>query len=399
MNKPALFLSLPILACLGSAAFADMGRIMLSNSDVKVEETSQKAVILHNRREEVLILGTEIGAAAATPIVRFIPFPAEPQVSAAPVDTFDRVKAMVEKYRLSFVTRWMTKGGGSDKTQGVDVVAAARVGSHDVTTIHVSDVAAFRGWVNGYFRAHGLPTAAAYPGEEAIVSDYVRRGYTYFVLDRVDVDAKVRLVEPLGVPLPSRQPLLSAADLQQLRRQGRHRPVRRGAGDVVPPRLQRSGRRLPRRERRSLRRSRQPRQVPERGFQGEHFGSAGAQENDLGPIFADWRAFFGDDPVYLQAMRRRRRPQVRPRRRRPVARRGAGAQGRSDRPADVPRPGRTGASGRLPGQTGPGACKGAFEAYWFDAKAGACKSFLWGGCGDPPPFDTLSDCQRACLPQ
>ena len=26
-----------------------------------------------------------------------------------------------------------------------------------------------------------------------------------------------------------------------------------------------------------------------------------------------------------------------------------------------------------------GSCKGAFEAYWFDAKAGACKPFLWGG--------------------
>jgi len=197
-EQPAFLLSLPILACLGSAAFADMGRMMLSDSKVQVEETSQKAVILHNRRDELLILGTEIGATAATPIIRFIPFPAAPQVSAAPADTFDHVKAIVDKYRLSFVTRWMTKGGGSEKTQAVDVVAARRVGSHDVTTIHVSDVAAFRGWVNDYFRAHDLPTAAAYPHEEAIVADYVRRGYNYFVLDRVDVGAKVRFVEPLA---------------------------------------------------------------------------------------------------------------------------------------------------------------------------------------------------------
>lgn len=45
-----------------------------------------------------------------------------------------------------------------------------------------------------------------------------------------------------------------------------------------------------------------------------------------------------------------------------------------------------------------GTCKGAFEAYWFDANAGACRSFLWGGCGDPPPFETLEACRRACLP-
>ena len=89
-----------------------------------------------------------------------------------------------------------------------------------MTTIDVSDVAAFRGWVNDYFRAHGLPTAAAYPREEAIVSDYVRRGYSYFVLDRVDVAAKVRFVEPLAFQFASPKPLLPAADLQQLRRQG-----------------------------------------------------------------------------------------------------------------------------------------------------------------------------------
>jgi hypothetical protein len=57
--------------------------------------TSRTAVILHNRRDELLILGTEIGATAATPIIRFIPFPAARQVSTAPPHTFDHVKATV----------------------------------------------------------------------------------------------------------------------------------------------------------------------------------------------------------------------------------------------------------------------------------------------------------------
>ena len=396
MNKPAFLLSLPILACLGSTAFADMGRMMLSDAKVQVEETSQKAVILHNRSEELLILGTEIGATATTPIIRFIPFPAAPQVSAAPADTFDHVKAIVDKYRLSFVTRWMTKGGGSEKTQGVDVVAAARVGSHDVTTIHVADAAAFRGWVNDYFRAHGLPTAAAYPKEEAIVSNYVRRGYGYFVLDRVDVGAETRLVEPLAFRFASANlyyPLLTsnsfggkgAIDLfvaapTTLCRPGSNDPgaVFHGADVDLSADPSSHGKCLDQ----DFKASTSVRLVPE--------------ENDLGPIFADWRTFFGDDPIYLQAMRRDGDLQFdhdvdAPLRGEARALR-AEAADRSDFLRLAP-------PAACEAQPVKGTCKGAFEAYWFDAKAGACKSFLWGGCGETPPFEALSDCQRACLPQ
>jgi hypothetical protein len=398
MNKPAFLLSLPILACLGSTAFADMGRMMLSNAKAQVEESSQKAVILHNRSEELLILGTEIGATAATPIVRFIPFPAAPQVSAAPADTFDHVKAIVDKYRLSFVTRWMTKGGGSEKTQGVDVVAVARVGSHDVTTIHVGDVAAFRAWVNDYFRAHKLPTAAAYPREEAIVADYVRRGYSYFVLDRVDLGAKVRLVEPLAFQFASANlyyPLLTSnsfggkgvidlfvAAPTTLCQPGSNDPIDAFRGGDVDRTADPAGHG----------------KCLDQDFKASNSVALPPQENDLAPIYPQWRTFFGDVPVYFQVMRRT-------------------GDFKFDHDVDAPLRGEARAlraeatsQPTLPGlgalappaacQAKPvvGSCKGAFEAFWFDATAGACKSFLWGGCGDPPPFDTLSDCQRACRP-
>ena len=358
MNKPACLLSLPILACLGSSAFADMGRMMLSDAKVQVEETSQKAVILHNRSEELLILGTEIGATAATPIIRFIPFPAAPQVSAAPADTFDHVKAIVDKYRLSFVTRWMTKGGGSDKTQGVDVVAAARVGSHDVTTIHVSDVAAFRSWVNGYFRAHGLPTAAAYPREEAIVSDYVRRGYSYFVLDRVDVAAKVRFVEPLAFRFASANlyyPLLTSnsfggkgtidlfvAASVTLCLPGSNDPIDAFRGGDVDLTADPAGHG----------------KCLGQDFKASNSVALAPQENDLGPIFPGLAEVFRRRANLLPGLASDGRFQIRRRRRRPVARRGARSQGQDGEPANSPRPGRAGASGRLPGQAGHGVLQG-----------------------------------------
>jgi hypothetical protein len=44
------------------SALADMGRVTVSRQGVTVEETAQKAIVLHNYAGEVLILGTKIGA-------------------------------------------------------------------------------------------------------------------------------------------------------------------------------------------------------------------------------------------------------------------------------------------------------------------------------------------------
>ena len=69
-------------------------------------------------------------------------------------------------------------------------------------------------------------------------------------------------------------------------------------------------------------------------------------------------------------------------------------QSRNGQPAGSPRPGRAGASGRLPGQAGHG-CGGALvqRRGWGlqDISVGRLQR-------NAPPFDTLSDCQRACLP-
>lgn len=384
-------------ALLCDGAFADMGRVVVSGSEAKVEETSQKAVILHDRREEVLILGTEIGSTAAQPIVRFIPFPSEPKVSLAPPDTFVRVGAMLAKYRLRFATRWMTKGGASTREQGVEVVSAERLGSHDVTVLRVRDVAAFRTWINDYFRSRGLPTAATYPREEAIVADYVARGHDHFVLDRVDLGAKPRFVEPLAFRFESPDlyyPLLTSNSFGG-----------EGAIElfvVAPVTLCRPGS-----------------NDPSGAFRGEDFDVSAApaggrclgldakastsarlppEEDDLAPIFPEWRAFFGDTPIFLQAIRRigpyRFTADVH------VPLVGASQALEPERPVDRPFPGLgelapPAACGAKP-ERGP--CKAAFEAWAFDSAANVCKPYLWGGCGDPPPFSTRDDCERTCRP-
>lgn len=387
------------LAAFAGSAGADMGRVTIAGSDARVSETSQKALILHNRHEEVLILGTEIASSAPTSIVRFIPFPAEPKASLAPPDTFDRVDAMLAKYRLRFATAWMSKGGASTRSEGVRVVSAERLGAHDLTTIRVRDVGAFRAFIDGWFRARGLPTAAAHPREEAIVADYLRRGHDHFVLDRVDLGAATRFVEPIAFRFASPDlyyPLLTsnsfggegAIELFVVAPVTLCRP---GSNDLVAvfDGLDVDRAADPAGSRRCLdldaKASTSARLVPD--------------ENDLGPIFPDWRAFFGGEPVFLQAIRRLGPYRFEADVHAPLI--GIAAALEPETPPGRPFPGAGEFVPPPPCAAKPerGPCKAAFEAFWFDAAQGACRPFLWGGCGPPPPFADRETCESTCRPR
>ena len=56
-----------------------------------------------------------------------------------------------------------------------------------------------------------------------------------------------------------------------------------------------------------------------------------------------------------------------------------------------------GAKCSLVPQRGP--CKAMFEKYYYNANAKKCTPFFWGGCEGVVPFDTLEECESACVQQ
>lgn len=188
-----------LMFCVSGVAYADMGQIHASPA--MVSESSQKAIILHNGTEEVLILGTDLRADRKTGIIRFIPFPSVPHFELAPEDVFGQATDLLKKYNLQFL---MASKGGGTAAQPVELLLQKKLGAHDMTLIKVNDPQEVRAWVNGYFERRKLPTLERYEEAERIIADYVDRGLAYFVFDYVELTEETRFIEPVLYRFASR---------------------------------------------------------------------------------------------------------------------------------------------------------------------------------------------------
>jgi len=173
---------------------ADKGSI--SPSPVSLSQDSQKAIIMHNLEEEVLILGTELRADRETYVLEFIPFPSQPDVRLSAGDPFKEIeKLMTEEKGIELIETGLFKGGESE-TAPVEIRLSKKIGVHDVTVIKINDISRFISWVDGFFKEKKVDVSNNLEKFYKNAEDYVKRGINYFVFDYVPVKTETRSIEP-----------------------------------------------------------------------------------------------------------------------------------------------------------------------------------------------------------
>jgi hypothetical protein len=390
-----LWLSLVMAALLSVVqnASADMGQIHAS--DAAIREDSQKAIILHNGTEEVLILGTDLKGDRKTGILRFIPFPSEPRIMKAPDATFDILAEIMKKHRLQFL---MASKGGGPEGAPVELLLHEKLGSHDMTLIKVNDAVQFREWANTYFKRKGLPTKAKYATAEAIVDDYVKRGIPYFVIDYVEVTEQTRFIEPVAYRFASKSLYYPLKTSNSFGGKGAIELVLLLPGTLCEPSLGAYDTCLG---------------LPAFNQHVQVSTSAAVPVDDLAGIYPEAEAFFAGHQVFMQmvsywgdysfeedvfedpgkaipsaygyAEEQPGNPWLLPLEQivRDLEQRSHDAPARQDPRCTL--------------QPDPGPCKGLFEKFYFDMSQGICKTFFYGGCQGTVPFDTREECAAVCL--
>lgn len=161
-----------------------------------LSEDSQKAIIFHNKKEEVLILGTELKADKDIGVLEFIPFPSEPLVSLAKGDPFKEMNKLLKLKKIEFEGP-ISKGGS--RSEPVEIRLSQKIGLHDVTVIKINDINGFNKWVIDFLDKKGIKKIdlKALKNFSDVAEDYIKREIQYFVFDYVKVKKTPKFIEPL----------------------------------------------------------------------------------------------------------------------------------------------------------------------------------------------------------
>lgn len=187
---------------LGPAALADRGAIV-SVGKVDLAEPAQRAIIVFDGAQELLILQTDVQADKETKVVEFMPLPSEPAVSLAPDGCFAALQRIVKDHNLRYVVKLKGAAGDRQAEQAIDVVTTAQLGPHAVTVVKVNDAVEFVGWVRAFFEKNDLGEPAMGDNLQEIVGDYLARNLKYFAFDIVTLSPEKKTIQPLAYEFAS----------------------------------------------------------------------------------------------------------------------------------------------------------------------------------------------------
>jgi hypothetical protein len=161
---------------------------------VSVYEPGQKAIVAWNGQEEILILSTDVLATAETLVLEILPLPSEPVVEAASFQSFQRIQEMIWEegvYLREFSTVNDARSGS------VEVLFHEQIGAHNLTVVEASRAVDLVDWMNDFLSASGVDQEMTLQDFQAVVEDYVSRGFRHYVLDIITFSSEERSIDPI----------------------------------------------------------------------------------------------------------------------------------------------------------------------------------------------------------
>ncbi len=186
-TRIALLILLIMLAISIPVTLAD--RCILPVTDADVYGPAQKAIIAWNGQVECLILSTDLYASTDAKVLEILPLPSKPEVLAGSFQSFQAIQNLMMKH--------MPRAAASQYKAGLEVVFHKRIGAHDITVVKATSVDELSKFISDYTRKMGVAQPSIQEGTAQIISEYLTRGYNYWVFDLVDLYSTASSLEPI----------------------------------------------------------------------------------------------------------------------------------------------------------------------------------------------------------
>jgi len=194
------FVAVALLVSIPQQTRADCGGIPF-DPQVVIFEPNQRAVIAFNGQEEILLLSTDLRVSEPTKVLQVLPLPSEPKVTKGDPEVFVKATNLINSKlppppAMPAMGGMGGMGGGGALPAG-EVTFHEKIGSHDLTVTHVLNRRGFLDWVEDHLRKAGVDNPTVPEPMKAVVAEYLRDQFQWFVFDVVDVGTKVMTKEAI----------------------------------------------------------------------------------------------------------------------------------------------------------------------------------------------------------
>lgn len=168
---------------------------------VKIFEPNQRAMIVWDGKEEILLLTTDLKASEPTKVLEVLPLPSEPMVRKGDMSIFRKATSLVNRkiHRGFGIRATGTKGLSKSILQvpAGELTFHEIIGAHDISVIHVLSGDGFIEWVDNYLKANGVENPVIPEALKKVVIQYIKDGFAWFVFDVVFLDNEPKTNEAI----------------------------------------------------------------------------------------------------------------------------------------------------------------------------------------------------------
>jgi hypothetical protein len=113
------------------------------------------------------------------------------------VEVFAKATALINRKlaEKEMATRGAKGVDGEEEKPAGEITFHEKIGSHDISVIHVLDQTGFVAWVDGYLDSAGVRNPEIPGPLKQVVTEYLTEGFAWFVFDVVSLDKEPKTNE------------------------------------------------------------------------------------------------------------------------------------------------------------------------------------------------------------
>lgn len=178
--------------------------IPIARPDIDLYSTAQRAIVVWNGKEEIIILSTNVASSEPTKVLEILPLPNKPQVFASDFAIFYRLNQLIYERARQLLPEALFFGRkGESVKSDVKILFQKQIGTHSITCVQAYNYPDLLNWIKRYLQSHNLADIQIPKKLPEIIKYYIDSKINYFVFDLIDLNPQEVSITPIAYKFKS----------------------------------------------------------------------------------------------------------------------------------------------------------------------------------------------------